>query len=175
VKARRDTPPGAKSSAQGNKLKPLFDVLRVSLEFRFDAMNMNPNMTMCDRIYQNPSNRTEIWINIGWSTPGFTRYPAWEPWMGQFVSQDDYSKLVNVCVVECSKDPPVNENLANGAAMCFIMCRCLCIFTVPSLLCVQCYVQQQENAQGQIILRERGCDGRGRSNVCRDSHKGLCD
>jgi len=146
VKARRDTPPGAKSSAQGNKLKPLFDVLRVSLEFRFDAMNMNPNMTMCDRIYQNPSNRTEIWINIGWSTPGFTRYPAWEPWMGQFVSQDDYSKLINVCV-EGFKDPPFDHQRVACAMCCTLMCPCACICTGPYLW----HIKQQVDAMNTSI------------------------
>ena len=57
--------------------------------------------------------------------------------MGQFVSQDDYCKLVNVCVVECSKDPPVSKNLANGSVMC--------------LLCVLCYVKQQENAKAKLV------------------------
>ena len=133
---RRDTPPGAKSTAQGNKLKLL---LTCSESLCFGAM--------CDRIYQNPRNRTEIWVHM----TDRTSFPAWEPWMGQFVSQDDYSKLVNVCVVECSKDPPVNENLANGAVMCTFMCPCLCIFTVPSLLCVLCYVKQQENAKDKLV------------------------
>ena len=80
-----------------------------------------------------------------------TSFPAWEPWMDQFVSQDDYSKLVNVCVVECSKDPPVNEQLSEAAFLSIFMSPCLCMFTLPVACCLSCYVEQQEKAKNKLL------------------------
>ncbi|CAE8583530.1 unnamed protein product, partial [Polarella glacialis] len=60
------------------------------------SAKMQSDMTICDRIYQNPTNRLEIWANFGWSTPNSQRYPAWEAWMGQFVEQNEYDKLIDL-------------------------------------------------------------------------------
>eukprot|EP00450_Noctiluca_scintillans_P014987 CAMPEP_0194510850 /NCGR_PEP_ID=MMETSP0253-20130528/42314_1 /TAXON_ID=2966 /ORGANISM="Noctiluca scintillans" /LENGTH=192 /DNA_ID=CAMNT_0039354131 /DNA_START=45 /DNA_END=623 /DNA_ORIENTATION=- len=82
-----------------------------------------------------------------------TSFPAWEPWMGQFVSQDDYSKLVNVCIVEASKKPTFNA--AGCAKTWTFLCPCLCICTGPYLY----YLKQQVDAATKLAKENVAATG----------------
>jgi len=62
-------------------------------------------MTHCGRIYVNPMNKREIFINVGHLFKGCQIYPSYEPWLAPFIKEDQYRTLINVLEREFEKTP----------------------------------------------------------------------
>ena len=86
------------------------------------------SMTYCGRMYQNPNNRKEIWVNCGWNRQDAQRYPDYEPCLAPHVTRDSYNKLMNAVKKEFEAPP---EDVAWGPLRAMRCCICtlgLCIF-----------------------------------------------
>jgi len=57
------------------------------------------------RIYQNPRNRRQIWINVGWHHTGFQRYPGWDLRLSKHFSRQAFFQIINE-VREEFRNPP---------------------------------------------------------------------
>ena len=48
------------------------------------------NMTYSGRIYLDPRNMKDIYINIGWMNKDKQMYPPYEQWLAPYVTQEKY-------------------------------------------------------------------------------------
>jgi len=95
------------------------------------------NMSYCGRMYQNPRNRTEIWINVGWNTKGAQKYPAYEPGLSEHISKDVYDEII----YEVRKEFENTPFSACGGGLAFGMCAmATCFFTCGICFCPCLYL-----------------------------------
>ena len=52
--------------------------------------NMAGDMTYCGRIYLDPLNKRDIYINIGWMNKDTQMFPPYEQWLAPYVTQEKY-------------------------------------------------------------------------------------
>jgi hypothetical protein len=80
------------------------------------ASNMQ-NMTYCGRIFQNPANHNELYINIGWNTPGAQIYPPYHEGMASFLPQAQYEALIHAAKLQF-EIPPVRPDCLVTSIFC---------------------------------------------------------
>ena len=96
-------------------------------------------MSASARIYQNPAMPRELWFNFGWYIQKMQRFPSYEQWMGDFISKNDYDKIVRG-VQDQLKDSSIAETaeeLCGKAVCCSAASLCLCCPFCSCLVCLQ--------------------------------------
>jgi len=93
---------------------------------------MAQNMEYCGRMYLNPSNRSQIWINIGWNTKGSQRYPVYHPGLSAYFSNDCFNEIIYEAQKEFENVPfdGVGMGLIAMGACLFScgICFCPCVY-----------------------------------------------
>ena len=57
------------------------------------------------RVYQNPDDRHEIWINIGWELSGTQICPEYQPWMSAHITRTTWDRLVGLLMDALDGNP----------------------------------------------------------------------
>uniref|UniRef100_A0A7S1AIL2 Zinc-ribbon domain-containing protein n=1 Tax=Noctiluca scintillans TaxID=2966 RepID=A0A7S1AIL2_NOCSC len=115
-----------------------------------NIVNCNPMPTMLHsgRIYQDPRNRQQIYVNFGWGFKGGQRYPEFETWMTEFVSASEYEQILGVLQQEMETVPyDAQEDerlfrLLRLAHTCPCVCLCTCHYVIQ-----ECREQQKFAAE----------------------------
>eukprot|EP00418_Pyrodinium_bahamense_P057922 CAMPEP_0179168586 /NCGR_PEP_ID=MMETSP0796-20121207/82934_1 /TAXON_ID=73915 /ORGANISM="Pyrodinium bahamense, Strain pbaha01" /LENGTH=243 /DNA_ID=CAMNT_0020871357 /DNA_START=56 /DNA_END=784 /DNA_ORIENTATION=+ len=98
-------------------------------------------MRNAGRCFQNPSERREVYANVGWNRKGMQRYPPYEPWMNGVVSSEDYDKLIEMLQKEFENFPNV------GYRPCFAIILGIVILPLcPCMACWFMHMKQQIDA-----------------------------
>ena len=98
------------------------------------------NMTYAGRIYQNPTEKQEIWFNIGWNSHNNQRYPDYESWLSPYLTSDEYKQIINAARVEFDDLP------FGGYGPCAAVCSfCLCSMTFGICFCPILLLKRSEN------------------------------
>jgi len=93
--------------------------------FRFD-------MTHCGRIYQNPMQRNEIYLNVGWSVADKQVYPQYEDWFAAHgLSETQYDE-----VVARLQGVFAQNGFSKGTVWCCMRNPCVCCCTCGINICV---------------------------------------
>jgi len=71
-------------------------------------------------MYQNPGDRRQIWINIGWNTKGAQRYPAYHSGLSAYISEEAYNDIIYTAQQEFANPP--------FGGVCFGLCAMACCF-----------------------------------------------
>jgi len=103
------------------------------------------DLTAAARMYLNPDNPNQIWINIGFIQRNAQRYPAYEPFLAPYVSQDQFNQLMAVLCKEF-EDPPFD---GAGGPMCAYIC---CMSTFCICFCPLLYVWRKAKLFNERVL-----------------------
>ena len=90
------------------------------------------NMTYCGRIYLDPRNKRDIYINIGWIVKDKQVYPPYEQWLAPYVTQDKYHEWIEELQKVFAESPFGSEYVGMCAMMlCALtsgVCFCPCVY-----------------------------------------------
>ena len=75
------------------------------------------DMTHCGRIYINPLNKREIYINIGNMFEGKQLYPSYEPWLSAFITEGQYNEMIDALKRQFADAPCKSQ--------CPMICTCV--------------------------------------------------
>ena len=92
------------------------------------------NMTYCGRIYLDPRNKRDIYINIGWIAKEKQIYPPYEQWLAPYVTQEKYHEWIDELQKVFADSPFESKN----AGMCAII---LCLFSIGVCFCPCLYLK----------------------------------
>ena len=75
------------------------------------------------RIYQNPNNRHELWVNIGWAHQSSQVTPEYQSWLQPHVSRKTFHNLTNFLVEQLDRP---HEQKCDGCAcvLCVVTAGC---------------------------------------------------
>ena len=88
---------------------------------------MKVNMEYMNRIYLAPRNAqptdgTDLWINVGWNTKGNMTFPEWIPALAPVCTKDEYDQLATR-MIDYIKEKGFNVNVVRG-----FFCGVSCLF-----------------------------------------------
>ena len=86
------------------------------------------NMTYCGRIYLDPRNKRDVYINVGWVVKDKQIYPPYEQWLAPYVTEQKYNEWIVELQKVFATSPIESENAAVFAMMC-------CAITAGALFC----------------------------------------
>lgn len=95
-----------------------------------------PNMSFCGRAYQNPDNKQEIWLNVGWNLHGQQRYPPFEQELESQIPEQEYKQLMEVLHTVFRTAPYAEPELP-------VLTMYLCMCTFGICWCPCCYLKKQ--------------------------------
>ena len=97
------------------------------------------------RIFLNPMNKKELYINVGMLFQGSQIYPKYEQWMIPYVSEDIFNSWMSVLKEKLDESPFSNAN----HALCSLIV-CMCTFGICFCPCV--YFRLKGKAFNQSVM-----------------------
>lgn len=104
------------------------------------------DMTYSGRIYQNPIDRREIWVNVGWNAKGAQLWPLYEPGLAEYCSEAQWNKIIEAMKKEF-ENAPFHHVCEGWCAM------ALCCGTCGILFCPCVYIKVKSDQFAQRLRK----------------------